>query len=99
MLAAGATPVEAATFGGDGTLELLGGRWTFRNDRTIVTGTYVVNGDAIRLTMRTCTANPCSPGVSTDYSWSRYRDTLTFAGRPGADAWPRLVAAPAQRIG
>ena len=62
MVANGASAAEAATYHGPGTLELGDGRWTFRTDRATVTGTYAVTGDALRLTMRTCTANPCTPG-------------------------------------
>ena len=38
MRAAGATVAETATYGGRSTLELRGGRWTFRTDRATVTG-------------------------------------------------------------
>lgn len=99
MLADGASVAEAATYAGPGTLDLADGRWTFDGDRTTVTGTYVVTGNALRLTMLTCTANPCSPGAVTDYTWSRYRDVLTLNRRPGRTAWPRLVAKPSRRVG
>ena len=93
----GGTAAEAATYAGAGVLELEDGRWTFRNDRATVTGTYRVAGDVLALTMDTCTANPCSPGASTEYGWSRYRDTLTLTRRPGQEFWPRLVAKPSRR--
>jgi hypothetical protein len=99
MVAQGASASEAATYHGAGTLELRGGRWTFRGDRATVTGTYVVTGDALRLTMLTCTANPCTPGAYTDYAWSVYLDTLTLTRRPGHQFWPRLVATAATRVG
>jgi hypothetical protein len=99
LRATGATAAEARTFGGPATLELADGRWTFSNDLTRVEGTYVVTGDVIQLTMVTCTANPCSPGMKTDYRWSRYRDTLAFSRRPGRPFWPRLVAALGRRAG
>ena len=96
LVAAGASDAEVATFAGTGTLELAGGRWTFRNERTTVLGTYVVAGDTVRLTMRTCTANPCSPGAATEYGWSVFHEsTLTLTGR--GEAWARLVATPARR--
>lgn len=98
MLARGATPAEAATYAGSGTLELKGGAWTFRGERATVTGTYVVYGDAIRLTMRTCTANPCEPGATTEYTWSIYRDRLSLKRRAGP-IWPALVVAPRKRVG
>jgi TRAP-type C4-dicarboxylate transport system substrate-binding protein len=99
LLGNGASAVEAATYRGRGTLELRNGRWTFRNGHTTVKGTYTVAGDMIRMTMRTCTANPCSPGASSDYTWSVYRDTLTLARRDERPYWPRLVAKPAHRVG
>ena len=99
MVANGASAAEAMTYHGPGTLELREGRWTFRGDRATVTGTYAVAGDALRLTMLTCTANPCSPGAYTDYIWSVYRDALTLTRRSGQAAWPRLVAKPSRRVG
>ena len=99
MLAHGATAAEAATYGGRGTLELENGRWSFRTDRATVTGTYTVGGDGIRLTMRTCTANPCEPGATTEYTWSVYRDTLSLERRAGRPFWPALVVAPRKRVG
>ncbi len=98
MLAGGATPAEAATYAGSGTLELNDGKWVFRGSRTTVTGTYSVEGDVIRLKIRGCTANPCSPGATTEFTWSVYRDTLTLAGRPGRESWPRVVAKPTTRV-
>lgn len=99
MLGDGASPAEAATYAGRGTLELRDGRWSFHGRRTTVTGTYVVAGDALRLTMLTCTANPCSPGAATDYSWSVYRGALTLRPREGSLFWPRLVSEPGRRVG
>ena len=94
MLANGATPQEAETYGGRGTLELADGRWTFRTDRATVTGTYAVGGDGISFTMLTCTANPCEPGATTDYGWSVYRERLSFERRAGQHFWAALVAEP-----
>jgi TRAP-type C4-dicarboxylate transport system substrate-binding protein len=99
MLAGGASVAEAATYAGAAALALADGRWTFDGDHTTVTGTYVVKGDALRLTMLTCTTNPCSPGLTTDYTWSVYRDVLTLTRRPGRAAFPRLVAKPSRRVG
>jgi len=98
MLTNGASEAEVSTFGGRGTLELDGGRWTFRNDHTTVTGTYAVAGDRVRLTMLTCTANPCFPGAHTDYMWNVYRDTLSLARQPGATVWPAFVAQTRRRV-
>ena len=99
LIAHGASNAEAATYEGSGTLELKRGRWVFRGDRTTVTGTYVIEGDVIRLTMRTCTANPCSPGAITDYVWSVYRDTLSLAPHGEGRSWSRLVVEPSRRVG
>jgi TRAP-type C4-dicarboxylate transport system substrate-binding protein len=100
LVALGATDAEAATYEGPATLELKDGRWTFRGEHTTMTGTYDVEGNVIRLTMRTCTANPCSPGAGSEYVWSVYRGVLSLHPRPGgAAAWPRLVAGAARRVG
>ncbi len=99
MRAAGASAAEAATYGGHGTLELRDGRWTFRTGRSTVTGTYAVGGGIVRLTMRTCTANPCEPGKTTGYAWSVYRDTLSLVRSPNRPFWPVLVAALRHRAG
>jgi TRAP-type transport system periplasmic protein len=97
--ASGGTAVEAAVFSGPATLELRHGRWTFHGAHTTVKGTYRVEGPVVALTMRTCTANPCSPGMVTEYGWSIYRDRLTLSRRPARLFWPRLVAKPSVRVG
>jgi TRAP-type transport system periplasmic protein len=99
LLQNGASAAEAATYEGQGTLELGDGRLVYRGEHTTVTGTYAVAADSIRLTMLRCTANPCTPGAATDYAWSVYRDTLSFRRRPGRPFWPRMVAKPAKRVG
>jgi TRAP-type C4-dicarboxylate transport system substrate-binding protein len=93
----GATEAEAATYEGSGTFRLNDGRWSFENGHTTVTGTYAVNGDLLHLTMRTCTANPCTPGGQTELMWSVYRDTLSLRARPGGSSWAALVAVPLRR--
>jgi len=98
LLARGASKAEAATYEGAGTLELKGGHWVFRGDHTTVTGTYLVEGDVVRLTMVTCTANPCSPGAISDYGWSVYADTLSLTPSAPGSGWARFVAAPATRV-
>jgi TRAP-type C4-dicarboxylate transport system substrate-binding protein len=97
MLAGGASLAEAATYFGTATLELKDGKWVVRGERATLTGTYSVNGNLVQLTMRTCTANPCSPGMTTTYGWSVYRDSLSLAPR-SAITWPRLVAKPLSRV-
>ena len=66
-------------------------------ERATVTGTYSVDGDEIRLVMRTCTADPCSAGMTTEYRWSVYRNTLSLE-RSSDTTWPRLLAKPATRV-
>ena len=97
LLAAGASPAEAMTYRGSASLELRSGHWVFHGDHTTVTGGYRVQGDVVRLTMATCTANPCSPGAESEYTWSVYRDRLVLHARPGQTSWPRLVAKPSHR--
>ena len=97
MLAGGASVAEAATYAGTATLELARGKWVIRNERATVTGTYSVVGEVLRMTVRTCTANPCAPGMTTEYTWSVYRDKLTLA-RASSTTWPRLVARPLARV-
>jgi TRAP-type C4-dicarboxylate transport system substrate-binding protein len=99
MLSNGASDAEATTYAGRATLELDNGRWMFRNNRAMATGTYTVAGDAIRLTLATCTANPCQPGSRTDYTWSVLRDTLSLEPRTGRPFWAALVAKPRRRAG
>jgi TRAP-type C4-dicarboxylate transport system substrate-binding protein len=99
LLAQGASAAEATTFDGPATLQLKAGRWVFRGDHTTVTGRYKIEGDTVRMTMVTCTVNPCSPGAVTDYTWSVYRNSLTLARTPAGTFWPRLVTAPSTRVG
>jgi hypothetical protein len=98
LLAQGASAAEAATYEGPATLQLKAGRWAFHGDHTTVTGRYRIAGDTVRMTMVTCTVNPCSPGAVTEYTWSVYRNNLTLARDPAGTFWPRLVAAPSTRI-
>jgi TRAP-type C4-dicarboxylate transport system substrate-binding protein len=98
LRANGASAAEQATYRGSGALELRRGRWVFRGDHTTVTGTYVVEGDVLRLTMRTCTSNPCSPGSISEYVWSVYRDRLSLVPQAGETALPRLVAVESTRV-
>ncbi|HEY3184281.1 MAG TPA: hypothetical protein VGJ77_15685, partial [Gaiellaceae bacterium] len=98
LRAHGATRAEAATYEGSATLELKAGRWVFRGEHTTVTGRYTLDGDVVRLALATCTANPCSPGEETEYTWSVYRDTLSFGRRPGEAAWAAVVATARTRV-
>jgi TRAP-type C4-dicarboxylate transport system substrate-binding protein len=99
LLSQGASAAEAAAYQGPARLQLKAGRWIFHGDHTTVTGRYRIEGDTVRMTMVTCTVNPCSPGAVTEYTWSVYRNSLTLARNPAGTFWPRLVAAPSTRVG
>jgi hypothetical protein len=98
LLAAGAPQRDANRYHGKGTLELGNGHWTYRDARGTVAGRYAVSGDIVRLTIRTCSINPCTPGARVELQWSIYRDTLTFAPVAGRVSWARLTAKPARRV-
>jgi TRAP-type C4-dicarboxylate transport system substrate-binding protein len=99
LVASGASAAEAASYSGPGTFQLRDGRWTFRGERATIKGTYAATGNALRLTILTCTTNPCTRGAYTDYTWNVYNDTLTLRRRPGQAAWARPVAKPSRRVG
>jgi C4-dicarboxylate-binding protein DctP len=98
LLAAGAPQRDADRYQGKGRLEVRDGRWTYRDARGTVAGRYAVSGDIVRLTIRTCSINPCTPGARVELQWSIYRDTLTFAPVAGRVSWARLTAKPARRV-
>jgi TRAP-type C4-dicarboxylate transport system substrate-binding protein len=98
LVAAGAPQRDAVRYQGKGRLELQDGRWTYRDARGTVAGRYAVSGDIVRLTIRTCSINPCTPGARVELQWSVYRDTLTFAPVAGRVSWARLTAKPARRV-
>jgi C4-dicarboxylate-binding protein DctP len=98
LLAAGAPQRDADRYQGKGRLELRDGRWAYRDARGTVAGRYAVSGDIVRLTIRTCSINPCTPGARVELQWSIYRDTLTFAPVAGRVSWARLTAKPARRV-
>ena len=83
------------------TIDLENGRWVGRaDDFWEVSGTYRLRADVIRFTIGACKpVSSCDPGAFTEYSWSLYRDTLTFARIPGRWTWPYLVAKPWVRVG
>jgi TRAP-type C4-dicarboxylate transport system substrate-binding protein len=98
LLAAGASAPEAATYAGSTTLSLAGSGWVARGERATVSGTYAVDGSVLRLTMRTCTSNPCSPGTTTEYAWRVDGGALSLARRPGHEFWPLLVVKPLAKV-
>jgi hypothetical protein len=57
-----------------------------------------VSGDIVRLTIRTCSINPCTPGARVELQWSVYRGTVRFAPVAGRLSWARLTAKPSRRV-
>jgi TRAP-type C4-dicarboxylate transport system substrate-binding protein len=98
LLAAGAPRRDADRYYGKGKLVLGDGHWTYRDARGTVAGRYSVLGEIVRMTIETCSINPCTPGARIELAWSVYRDTLTFAPVPGRASWARLTAKPVRRI-
>ena len=92
LLAAGAVPREVAPPLSGLEMELAGGKWIERGLHTkrVWTGTYSVSGDTVKLTLATCSLNPCAPGATTELGWSTYRDTLTLTQLPGRQSWWQL---------
>lgn len=99
VLAAGATPREVARGPNSMTLQLESGKWVARGVDTgrTWTGRYTVSGDVIRLTLETCSHNPCTPGALAEHGWSVYRDTLSLTRLPGQESWWQLIAKPFKR--
>jgi hypothetical protein len=100
LLAAGASPREVRRGRNTLTIEFENGRWVARGLETgrVWTGTYTVAGDVIRLTIETCSHNPCRPGAAAEHRWSVYRDTLSLARLPGRSVWGQLTAEPFKRV-
>jgi TRAP-type C4-dicarboxylate transport system substrate-binding protein len=98
LLAAGAQPKETAPGQNTLRLELEGGRWVARlQNGRMWTGTYAVTGDRVRITLETCSHNPCTPDASADYGWSIYRDRLSLTQLPGPTSLWQLTAKPFER--
>jgi TRAP-type transport system periplasmic protein len=99
LLAVGASPKEVREGRNALTLELERERWIARSPDTgrVWTGAYSVSGDLIRLTLETCSHNPCTPGATADHAWSVYRDTLSVTRLPGRRFWWQLTAKPFKR--
>jgi TRAP-type C4-dicarboxylate transport system substrate-binding protein len=81
-------------------IEFEDGRWIARglNTERVWTGTYTVSGVVVRLTVETCSHNPCTPGASGEHAWSVYRNTLSLTRLPGRSSWPLLTAKPFTRV-
>jgi TRAP-type C4-dicarboxylate transport system substrate-binding protein len=100
LLAAGALPREVPSALTGLEVKFAGGRWVADGltARRQWTGTYTVNGDVIRLTIETCSHNPCTPGAAAEHGWSVYRDVLSLTRLPGRSSWPLVTAEPFRRI-
>jgi C4-dicarboxylate-binding protein DctP len=98
--AAGAPPQDVPSGLSVLEIDLEDRRWTARglNTQYVWTGRYAVSGAVMRLTIETCSHNPCTPGAATEYRWSVYRDELSLRPLPGRASWPRLVAMPFTRV-
>lgn len=93
LLAAGASTREVVKGDNSFSLEFENGEWVVRgiDGRRVWTGTYTVSGDVMRLTLETCSHNPCTPGAAAEHGWSVYRDTLSLSRLPGRSSWWQLT--------
>jgi TRAP-type C4-dicarboxylate transport system substrate-binding protein len=100
LLAAGASPREVPSGLSGLEIEFADGQWVADglNTRRQWRGTYTVNGDVIRLTIETCSHNPCTPGAAAEHGWSVYRGVLSLAALPGRSSWPLVTANPFRQI-
>jgi TRAP-type C4-dicarboxylate transport system substrate-binding protein len=60
-------------------------------------GAFTVEGHVLRVKVQTCSPDPCPP-FADEYTWSRYRDTLSFAPVRGRAFWPVMVAGAFRRV-
>jgi hypothetical protein len=101
LLAAGAAPREVPPGMSGLEVEFQDGRWIAHglDSRRLWAGTYTVAGAVVRLTIETCSHNPCTPGAAAEDGWNVYRDTLSLRQLPGRSSWPLLTAEPFSRVG
>jgi TRAP-type C4-dicarboxylate transport system substrate-binding protein len=102
LLAAGTPPAEAERQRGVATLELRGGRWIARERHSgfVWRGPYTVKGDILYLTIADCRApaGVCFGGITSEYTWSVYRDRLTLDRLSGTPTYYGLLAKPLTRL-
>ena len=86
---------------GSWRVEFGDGRWVVRNldSGTLYRGTYAVDGNVLRETVRSCApTNICTPGSVEEYTWSVYRDQLELTPIPGRPFNFAAIAKPLTRI-
>jgi TRAP-type C4-dicarboxylate transport system substrate-binding protein len=99
LVAAGIRPEDAALLSGHHTAEFRDGRFRFAGDPgsgKSATGTYVLDGDVVRLTFRTGVA--LQLGRVYELGWSVYRDSLAFTAVPGSEPLLAFLTAPYRRV-
>jgi TRAP-type C4-dicarboxylate transport system substrate-binding protein len=102
LLAAGAPADEAERQSGVATLELRDGRWIAREGHSgfVWRGPYMVKGDILYLTIADCRApaDVCFRGVTSEYTWSVYRDRLSLERLSGNPTYYGVLAKPLTRL-
>jgi TRAP-type C4-dicarboxylate transport system substrate-binding protein len=97
LRALGVAPDEIAESRGAWTLVLGHGRWvaTRQTPPGFLRGTYTVSGRRFREIVDSCSSSThCTLGSLTEYTWSRYRDRLSFAKIPGRYGLTALASKP-----
>jgi TRAP-type C4-dicarboxylate transport system substrate-binding protein len=99
LVAAGVPRRDAAAIAGHHTADFRDGRFRFVGDPgsgRSAEGSYVLDGDIVRLTFRTGIA--LQHGRAYELRWSVYRDSLTFRRAPGSEPLQAFLTAPYRRI-
>ena len=99
LIAAGMRPRDAAAIAGHHTADFHDGRVRFTGDPgsgRSSEGSYVADGDVLRLTFRTGVA--LQLGRVYELRWSVYRDSLTFGAVPGSEVLQAFLTAPYRRV-
>jgi TRAP-type C4-dicarboxylate transport system substrate-binding protein len=99
LVAAGIRPRDAAVLSGHHTADFHDGRFRFAGDPgsgKSATGTYVLDGDVVRLTFETGFA--LQLGRVYELGWNVYRDSLTFTAVPGSEPLLAFLTAPYRRV-
>jgi TRAP-type C4-dicarboxylate transport system substrate-binding protein len=99
LVAAGIRPKDALLLSGHHTADFHDGRFRFAGDPgsgKSATGTYVLDGDVVRLTFRTGVA--LQLGRVYELGWSVYRDSLAFTAVPGSEPLLAFLSAPYRRV-
>jgi TRAP-type C4-dicarboxylate transport system substrate-binding protein len=95
LRAIGLSPDEIQNYRGAWTLAFGHGRWDAERQTppSFFKGTYAVKGQTLQEVVDSCGQNThCTPGDTSYYRFSVYRDQLTFSRIPGRYGSPELVA-------